>query len=156
MRSALARILKDHEQRRNAEISAREAEQAGLEKFLADATTALTTVVAPCFDWFSEELKRHNHTCTIEVQEQDPGDKRSEVKIMLTIFPDHTTLPQGNPALSYTASAHRLKVNAHRSITTRSGGLIPASIGDYELAQITPALVDRHLLEWAETIFAQA
>lgn len=154
MRSALARILNDYEQRRSVEVAAREAEQAGLEKFLADATTALTTTVAPSFEWFSEELKGHNHACTIEVQKQDPGDKRSEAKITLTIFPNHTTLPQGNPALSYTASAHRLKLNVHRSITTRGGGLIPASIGDYELAEITSALVERHLLEWAETIFA--
>jgi hypothetical protein len=156
MRSALAGILEEYEQRRNREVSARKAEQAGLEKFLVEAEVALDSIITPCFERFSEELKRHNHTCTIEVQKQDQSDKRSEVKIALTIFPNGTALPQGNPSLSYTASSHRQKLSAHRSITTRSGGFIPGSIGEYELAQITPALVDQHLLELAQAVFAGA
>ena len=79
MQSALAGILEDYERRQSREVSARKAEQAGQEKFLADATAVLNTIVASCFEAFSQELKRHNHACTIEVQKQDQSDKRSEV-----------------------------------------------------------------------------
>lgn len=156
MQSALAGILQDYEQRQNREVSARKAERAGQEKFLADATAVLNTIVASCFEGFSRRLKRHNHACTIEVQKKDQSDQRGEMKITLTVFPDGTTLPQGNPCLSYGASSHRQKMSAHRSITTRSGGFIPGPIGEYELAQVTPALVDRELLELAQTVFAGA
>jgi hypothetical protein len=156
MRSALAGILEDYEQRQDREVSARKAEEAGKEKFLADATAVLDTIVAPCFEAFSQELKRHNHACTVEVEKQDENDKRSEVKITLTIFPNGTTLPQGNPSLSYAASSHRKKLSAHRSITTRNGGFIPGTIGEYELTQITSALIDRDLLDLAQNIFAVA
>ncbi|HSQ05786.1 MAG TPA: hypothetical protein VLN59_17230 [Burkholderiales bacterium] len=156
MLTALAGILDDYEARRNREVSARKAEQDSQEKFLADATAALDTIVAPCFEAFSRELKRHGHVCTIAVEKQDDHDKRSEVKITLTIFPNGTTLPQGNPSLSYAASSHRKKLSAHRSITTRNGGFIPSTIGEYELTQLTPALIDRDLLELAQSIFAAA
>jgi len=156
MRSALAGILEDYEQRRDREVSARKAELAGQEKFLLDATAVLETIVAPCFAQFSEELKRHNHVCTVEVEKQDENDKRSQVKITLTIFPNGTTLPQGNPSLSYAASSHRKKLSAHRSITTRNGGFIPSTIGEHELTQVTPALIDRDLLELAQNIFVAA
>lgn len=153
-RTALSDILQGYEQRRDRELTARKAEQAGLERFLAEATTALESIVTPCLAQFAEELKRHNHRCTIESQKQDEGDKRSEVKVTLTIFPNGTTLAQGNPSLSYTASAHRQKIAAHRSITTRSGGFIPGSVGEYDVAQVTSGLVDQHLLELAQTVFA--
>jgi len=155
-RTALTDILEGYEQRRDQELEARRAEQAGLERFLADATAALDSIVTPCFGQFAEELKRHNHSCTIESQKQDQDDKHSEVKVTLTIFPNGATLAQGNPSLSYTASAHRQKIAVHRSITTRSGGFIPGSVGEFDLAQVTSGLVDRHLLELAQSVFAQA
>lgn len=155
-RSALTDILEGYEQRRDRELTARRAEQAGLERFLAEATTALDSIVTPCLEQFAEALKQHNHRCTIESQRQDQGDKHSEVKVTLTIFPNGTTLAQGNPSLSYTASAHRRKIAAHHSITTRSGGFIPAPIGEYDVAQVNSALVERHLLELAQSVFAQA
>jgi hypothetical protein len=156
MLTALAGILEDYEQRRNREVSARKAEQDSQEKFLADATAVLDTIVAPRFEAFSQELKRHNHVCTIEIDKQDDNDKRSDVKITLTIFQNGATLPQGNPSLSYAASSHRKKLSAHRSITTRNGGFIPGTIGEYDLPQLTPALVDRDLLELAQSVFAAA
>ena len=156
MRNALATILDDYDGRRNREVSARNAEQARVEKFLAEATAALTTVVAPCLEQFAQELKKHNHACTIELQKQEQNVKHSEAKITLTIFPDGTKLPEGNASLSYTASSHRQKVSAHRSITTRVGGCIPGSIGEYELGQLTPALVNQDLLELAQAVFAGA
>jgi hypothetical protein len=124
-------------------------------QFLADATAALDEIVAPCFAEFAEALKSHKHACTIERQQQhDEGGKHIEGQIKLTVFPDGTTLPQGNASLSYIASAHRRKFSAHRSVTTRNGGLIPSTIGVYELAQLTPALVNQHLLELAQAVFA--
>ncbi len=154
MRTALAGILEDYEQRRNREIAARKAEQASLERFLVNVTTALDTVVAPCFDAFAQELKTRNHGCTIETQKADANDRRGDVSIKLTIFPDGTRLPHGNASLWYVASSHRQRLSAHRSVTTRDGGLIPGTIGEYELAQITPTLVNQDLLELAQAVFA--
>jgi hypothetical protein len=153
-RSALDGLLDDYDARRNRELSARSAEQAAQAQFLADARTALDTIVAPCFEKFSETLKAHKHACTIERQMHDEADQRSESRILLTAFPDGTTLPQGNASLSYVASAHRRKFSAHRSVTTRNAGSIPATLGVYELAQITPALVNQHLLELAQAVFS--
>jgi hypothetical protein len=153
MHGALTDILNDYEQRRSQEIAARKAELASVDKFLAGATTALQSVVAPCFEQFAQALKKHNHECTIETQELNPDDSRCDVSIALTIFPDGTELPQGNASLSYIASSHRQRVSAHRSITTRGGGLIPGTIGEYQLTEITRALVDQDLLEIARAVF---
>lgn len=154
MRSALAEVLAGYEQRRNRDIAAREAEQASLETFLAGARTTLDTIVAPCFERFAEELSRHHHRCTIEGPKPDSAEKASDVKIELTIFANDSKLPHGNASLSYDASSHRQRVSVHRSVTTRNAGAIPGTIGEYELAQITPALVDQDLLELAQAVFA--
>jgi hypothetical protein len=156
MRASLDGLLDEYDVRRNREVSARNAEQAERARFAADATAALDAVIAPCFASFAEALKAHHHACTIERGQHDESDMHGEGHIQLTIFPDGTTLPQGNASLSYVASAHRRKFNAHRSVTTRSGGLIPGTIGVYELAQITPALVNQHLLELAQAVFTPA
>jgi hypothetical protein len=153
-RGALEGLLDDYDARRNRELSARSAEQAAQAQFLADAQTALDTIVAPCFEKFSEALKAHRHACTIERQARDEADQRSESQILLSVFPDGTTLPQGNASLSYVASAHRRKFSAHRSVTTRNAGSIPATLGVYELSQITPGLVNQHLLELAQAVFS--
>lgn len=154
MRDALDGLLGEYDARRNREVSARNAEQAAQAQFLVDAMTALDTIVAPCFEKFSETLKSHRHACTIERRAHDETDQRSESQIQLTVFPDGTTLPQGNASLSYIASAHRRKISAHRSVTTRNAGSIPGTLGVYDVAQITPALVNQHLLELAQAVFA--
>lgn len=154
MRGVLDGLLDEYDERRNQEVAARNAEQASQAKFVADATVALDTIVGSCFEKFTAVLKSHKHACTIVRQQHDEGDQRSESQIQLTVFPDGTTLPQGNASLSYVASALRRKVSAHRSVTTRNGGYVPGTIGVYELAEMTPALVDRHLLELAQAVFA--
>jgi len=155
MKNALARVLEDYEQRRDREISARKAEQAELEQFLSKAVVALDSIVMPCFQRFSEMLEAHHHTCTIAVEKQGDEPRRSDPKIIITIFPEGARLPQGNPWLSYAASSHRQKIAAHRCINLRSGGAIPGPVGEYEVDQITPALVDAHLLDLAQTVFGQ-
>lgn len=151
---ALTGILDDYAQRRSREIAARKAEQESLEEFRRKVSATLDTIVAPCFEGFADELKRHNHGCTIEGTQADPADKRSDALIKITIFPDGTKLPHGNPSLSYIALSHRQRLTAHRSVVSRDGGLIPATIGEYELAQITPMLVDQNLLDLAQAVFA--
>lgn len=79
---------------------------------------------------------------------------RCEVEITLTIFSNGTMLPPENPCLSYTASSLRQKESAHRSIMTRSGSLLPGTIGEYDPTQITSTLIERRSLELAETLFA--
>jgi len=153
-RGVLEGLLDDYDARRNREVSARSAEQAAQAQFLTDAMTVLDTVVAPCFEKFSAALKSHNHACTIERKSHDETDQSSESQIQLNVFPDGTTLPQGNASLSYIASAHRRKFSAHRSVTTRNAGSIPATLGVYDLAQVTPALVNQHLLELAQAVFS--
>ena len=154
MRSALAGVLESYDQRRERDIAAREAEQASVDKFLVDATATLVTIVAPRFEQFAQELKQHNHDCSIEMKKPDAVDKLWEAMIKLTIFPDGIRLAQGNASLSYIASSHRQILSAHRSVSTRNGGLIPGTIGEYELARITPARVDQDLLELAQAVFA--
>lgn len=154
MQDALEGLLGDYDTRRNREVSARNAEQASQTTFLAEAAVALDTIVVPCFENFSRALKSHNHACTIERKPLDEGHKRSEGQIQITIFAEGTTLPHGNASLSYVASTHRRKISAHRSVTTRNGGLVPGNVGVYELAQMTPGLVDQHLIELAQNVFS--
>lgn len=154
MRTALNSILDEYEERRTRENAARKAEQASLEAFLLNVAATLETVVAPRFESFAEELRKHHHACTIEWKKADEADKRGEVMIKITVFAEGVKLPHGNASFSYVALSHRQRLSAHRSVTSRDGGLIPGTIGEYELAQITPTLVDQNLLELAQAVFA--
>lgn len=154
MQTALKSILSQYDERRSRDEAARKAEQASLEAFLRDVAVTLETVVAPRFEVFAEELKKHGHACTIERQQADAPDRRGEVMIKITVFPDGTKLPHGNASFSYIALAHRQRMNTQRSVTSRDGGLIPGTSGEYELSHISPALVDQNLLELAQVVFA--
>lgn len=154
MRSALNSMLDQYAQRRTREIAERQAEQASLETFVVNAAATLESVVAPCFASFAEELKKYNHVCTIESKKSEAASQRAEVMIKITIFPEGSKLPHGNASLSYVVLSHRQRLSAHRSVTSRDGGSIPGTIGEYELAQITPGLVDQNLLELAQAVFA--
>lgn len=154
MQTALSSLLKEYDERRSRDEAARKAEQASLEAFLRDVAATLDTVVAPRFAAFADELEKHGHACTIERQPADAPEGRGEVMIKITVFPDGARLPHGNASFSYIALAHRQRVNTQRSITSRDGGLIPGTSGEYELGHISPALVDQNLLELAQVVFA--
>lgn len=154
MSVALKGILDDYAQRRSREIAVRKAEQERLEEFRRNVMATLDTIITPCFQGFADELKRHNHDCAIEGTRADPADKRGDALVKITIFPDGVKLPHGNASLSYIALYHCQRLSAQRSVTSRDGSLIPGAIGEYELAQITPALVDQNLLDLAQAVFA--
>jgi hypothetical protein len=151
--SDLTRMLRAFDERRGVEIRERDAARLAIERFLTASAEIIDLVIMPSFQRFSDELKAHGHPCSVEVQKVDAADKRSEAKITLTVFPAGATFPNGNPSLSYAASSHRGKVAAQRYVAMRSGSAIPNSVGEFDLHQINPALVDGHLLDLARTIF---
>jgi hypothetical protein len=154
-RAELKRLLDDFESKQRKQNQEREDRRIALEQFLAGYAELTQSVIKPCFEEFAAALDARGHPCTIEIDKPaDPADSISAAKITLTVFPGATTLAHGNPSLSYKAAPNQRKIAANRSTITTSGGIVAGLVGEFELAQVTRDVVERHLFDLATTVFS--
>jgi hypothetical protein len=149
--STLGRLLDQYDEKRQA-VAARVA-QVKAEKlaFIEDFAQLRRAVIRPVFEVLGGALRARGHAFTITEEEStEEGAKATEAKISINIMPvgpeGFPTLPEQGATLSFVTRHYTRSVEIRGgNIASQSDGAVGRR-GDYQLSQITPALVQEKLL----------